>query len=135
MCIGIRHRRHCCAAVVLLATTLAYPSPARAQPPVPRPAGGTQLPVTEDAEPIDLASAMRLALSNSLEITHARAVVAQAQARRQQALVQWLPNLNLGVGYLTHEGRIQQVNGNILTINRDSLFVGGGPSLALSPSH
>src|SRR5207245_2438420 len=47
---------------------------------------------------------------------------------------QWLPNAGIGTVYDSHEGRLQQGNGNILRINRDSLFVGGGPTLNLSLS-
>jgi outer membrane protein TolC len=91
-------------------------------------------PTPDQFEPIDLAAALRLATSSSLDVAHARAVVDQARANRQRALVQWLPNFAMGADYLTHEGRIQQANGNILNIDRDSLFVGGGPSLTLSLS-
>jgi outer membrane protein TolC len=99
-----------------------------------KPAALPSAEISDQFEPIDLAAALRLATASSLDVAHARAVVDQARANRQRALVQWLPNLTMGADYISHEGRIQQANGNILNIDRDSLFVGGGPSLTLSLS-
>src|SRR5262245_3293309 len=83
-------------------------------------------------EPVDFSSVLRLAATSNLDIAQARAVVDQARAARDRALVQWLPNLAIGASYLSHEGRAQQANGNILNVNRDSLFVGGGPTMSVA---
>jgi outer membrane protein TolC len=81
-----------------------------------------------------LPTALRLAQLSNPEIGQARAVVGQAQAALQRAKAGWLPHVNLGSAYSHHEGNIQKTEGNIITANRDSLFVGGGPSLSLQLS-
>ncbi len=82
--------------------------------------------------PINLPTALRLALTSNLEIAQARELVAQASARLDRARVALLPNFNIGSAYNHHEGNIQKTEGNIEKVNRDSLFVGGGPSLTFS---
>jgi outer membrane protein TolC len=86
------------------------------------------------AEPVDLLTVLQLAAANNLDIAQARAVVELARATRQRVLAQGLPSLSLGATYVSHDGKIQQSNGNILTINRDSLFVGGPLSLSINIS-
>ena len=95
------------------------------------PAAPLPAPREFPGEPVDFTSIIRLAATNNLDIAHARAVAEQARAARQRAIARGLPDLTLGSTYLNHQGRIQQTNGNILNINRDSLFVGGGPTLNL----
>src|SRR5262245_60138189 len=80
---------------------------------------------------VSLLDALRLALLANLDIAQARAVVAQTLAARQRALVLWLPNLTAGSTYVFHDGRIQNTTGPVVDVNRDSLFVGGGPSVAV----
>jgi outer membrane protein TolC len=82
--------------------------------------------------PLDLQTALRLTVSNNLDIAIAQQVVAQAEAALERARVLMVPTANLGSTYLNHQGQIQQAVGNILTTNRQSLFVGGGPSLTVS---
>jgi outer membrane protein TolC len=81
--------------------------------------------------PINLGAALRLAGTNNLDIAQAREVVNQAQALFERARVQLLPSLNLGSTYSSHEGNISKTEGNIIKANRDSLFVGGGPSITV----
>jgi outer membrane protein TolC len=81
--------------------------------------------------PINLPSALRLALLSNLDIAQAQAVVDQARAALERAQVSILPNFNLGSTYTEHEGNIQKTEGNIIKVNKDALFVGGGPSLTL----
>ncbi len=82
------------------------------------------------AMPISLPVALRLAGTTNLDIAQAREVVAAAGAALQRANVSWMPNFNLGSTYAEHEGNIQKTEGNIIKANRDSLFVGGGPSMS-----
>jgi outer membrane protein TolC len=84
--------------------------------------------------PIDFPTALRLAQTTNLDILQAREVVNQFRARYQGAHALALPSLNIGSTYAHHEGQIQKTEGNIITANKDSLFVGGGPSLAYSLS-
>ena len=46
---------------------------------------------------------------------------------RQRGLAMTLPNLQTGASYNHHEGQIQKTEGNIITVNRDSLWVNSGP--------
>jgi outer membrane protein TolC len=91
------------------------PAPAAAPPP----AVGVTLPDT-----------LRMAVLSNLDIAQARAVVAEAQAARQRAYVTLLPNATFGSAYNNHAGGIQKTEGNIIRMDRDSLFVGGGPTLS-----
>lgn len=81
--------------------------------------------------PIDLATALRLAQTNNLDIAQARETVKQAEAQLTRARALILPTVNLGSTYVDHEGNIQRTEGNVVKANRDSLFVGGGPSVSL----
>ncbi len=125
----ITHIRRLAVALFIFIT----PMICAAQPMPTRPTADS-MPVSDDFEPIDLATALRLATTSSLDVARAQAVVEQARAARQRALVRWLPDAALLGDYINHGGRIQQANGNILNTSRDSLFVGGGPSLNLALS-
>ena len=79
-----------------------------------------------DANPIDLAGALRLAGVANPELLLAREHVAEADARRMLAAAQVLPNLNAGLNVDAHNGPLQQSSGNILKVNRDALYAGLG---------
>jgi outer membrane protein TolC len=85
----------------------------------------------ENAVGLTLLDALRLSVLANLDIAQARTVVQQAAAARQRAQVLWLPNATFGSTYVDHEGRIQNTNGSIIDVNRNSLFVGGGPTISL----
>jgi outer membrane protein TolC len=82
-----------------------------------------------DRYPLDLATALRLAGANNLQIALAGERVREAEARLRGAEVLWLPSLNAGAGYNKHDGRIQDTQGQVIEVSRNSLFVGGGPSV------
>ncbi|MBN9119579.1 MAG: TolC family protein [Planctomycetes bacterium] len=96
--------------------------------PAPRPAldppPGTIL--SPDQYPIDLASALRLAGAENPELLLARQRLTEAVAVRQLAAAQALPNLNFGTNYDAHRGVLQRSNGNVLKVDRDSLYLGLG---------
>lgn len=98
--------------------------------PAARPRG--QEECAHEPLPITLGAALRLAQTSNLDIAQARKVVVQAEAVLLRFRAQLLPSVNLGSTYVDHEGRLQQAVGNILNTNRNSLFVGGGPSLTLA---
>src|SRR5262245_39329281 len=79
-----------------------------------------------ELRPIDLETALRLAGVDNPEIRIARERVLEAVALRQLAAAQWLPNINVGTNFNPHLGQVQQSNGNILKVNRDSLYLGLG---------
>jgi outer membrane protein TolC len=86
----------------------------------------------QSAMPISLPAALQLSVTNNIDIAQAREFVRQGGITLSRARMALLPTFNLGSAYNQHEGNIQKTEGNIITANRDSLFVGGGPSLALS---
>lgn len=83
--------------------------------------------------PIDLANALALGGADHLDVRLARTRLFQAQARYLEAKTLWLPSLRFGIGYSKHDGRLQQTEGDVLQINRNSTFVGGGLGLADTP--
>ena len=76
--------------------------------------------------PIDLASALQLGGVQNPEILLARERITEAVALRQLAAAQILPTLNAGTNLNHHTGTLQQSNGAILNVNRDSLYLGLG---------
>ena len=52
----------------------------------------------------------------------------EAAALRQLAAREILPSLNAGTNFDSHNGTLQQSNGNMLKVNRDSLYLGLGAS-------
>jgi outer membrane protein TolC len=80
--------------------------------------------------PIDLPTALRLAQTSNLDIAQAREAVNRAQAALQRAEVAILPNFDLSSLYNHHEGNTAKTEGNVIKVNKDSLWVRGGPSVA-----
>src|SRR4029077_8123682 len=76
--------------------------------------------------PIDLGSALRLGGVNNPQILLARRRVNEAVPLRQFAAAQILPSLHLGASYDDHNGNLQQSSGNILKVDRNSLYIGAG---------
>src|SRR5512135_1563935 len=111
-----------------------------ASPPLPagsRPAAdafGAQLVPGQVIEPIDLASALRLAGARDLDIAIAKERVCQALADLEQARVLWLPSLYLGPNWIRHDGQAQIVQGQVQSISKSSLFLGGTAAAGSSVS-
>jgi outer membrane protein TolC len=89
---------------------------------LPPDGSGCQGPV----QPIDLASALRLAGVQNPEILQARERVVEAIAVRQLAAARFLPTINLGANFDSHTGPLQRANGSILEVNRGALYAGLG---------
>lgn len=87
----------------------------------------------EDRYPLDLATALQLAGANNLQIALATERVREAQARLEGAEVLWIPTLRAGVGYNKHDGRLQETDGIVRDVSRNSSFVGGGLGLSGAP--
>jgi outer membrane protein TolC len=87
----------------------------------------------ESQFPIDLPTTLRLAGANNLQIAVAYQKVLASRARLQGATALWLPSLEAGMGYNKHSGRIQDTFGNVIDVNRESAFVGGGPNFGEAP--
>jgi outer membrane protein TolC len=75
---------------------------------------------------IDLATAVRLAGIENLELVIARQRVEEAVAIQQLAAAQILPTINIGTNYDAHTGNLQQSSGHILNVQRSALYVGAG---------
>lgn len=103
--------------------------------PAPRALG----PPAEDAEetpsilegrvyPLDLPTSLRLAGVRNAEVLFSRARISEADAARQLAAAQLLPDINAGTNYDKHVGPLQRANGQIIEVNRSSLYGGLGAS-------
>jgi len=92
-----------------------------------------QSPNTATDYPIDLTTTLRLAGANHLQVAIAAERIREARARLDQANVLWVPSVNVGVGYNRHDGPIQDTNGNVIDVSRQSLYFGGGPTVGASP--
>lgn len=81
----------------------------------------------DDASPseLDLATVLRLAGAQNLDLQLAREKLNEAEARYDSATWQFFPWLNVGVGYRSHDNRIQTVEGDIIDADKQSLNAGG----------
>jgi outer membrane protein TolC len=95
--------------------------------------GGALVP-GQAIEPIDLATALRLAGARDLDVAIAKERVCQALAELDQARVLWLPSLYLGPNWIRHDGRVQTVEGVIKNVSKSSLFLGGTAAAGSSVS-
>jgi outer membrane protein TolC len=98
--------------------------------PPPRLPVDTTLIPGRAVEPIDLANALKLTGARELDIAIARQRILQAAADLTQARALWLPSLFYGPSWYRSDGQIQTVNGQVQTIDRSALFVGGTAALA-----
>ena len=76
-------------------------------------------------QPIDLINALRLAGARDLDIAIAKERVNQALADLGKARALWLPSLFFGPTWYRADGQIQTITGQVRTINRSSLYIGG----------
>ena len=82
--------------------------------------------LASNVTPIDLPSAFRLAGEENPQVLIAHERVIESLALRQLAAAQFLPTLNAGTSLNSHRGVLQPSAGNILQVNRDSLYAGAG---------
>jgi outer membrane protein TolC len=93
---------------------------------------GLALAPGEVVQPIDLASALRLAGARDVDIATARQQVLQALGELDEARGLWLPSLFTGPTFYRLDGQVQSIDGKIQTVSRNSLFLGTTASLANS---
>ena len=86
---------------------------------------GSQLIPGQTVQPIDLAGTLRLAGGRNLDIAIARQQVFRSVADLQAARALWLPSLFVGPTWYRQDGQIQAINGQVITADRSSLFIGG----------
>lgn len=94
---------------------------------------GAEVDALEGPQMIDLASALGMAGGSAWTVQLARERTIEAHGDLQRAQALWLPSLQFGVGWTTHEGRIQASPGDVIEASRSSLFVGGGATLGQAP--
>jgi outer membrane protein TolC len=109
-----------------------------AQPPSPSSASpGMPLVPGQVIQPIDLAGALRLAGARDLDIAIARQSVALALAELSQARALWLPSLFVGPTWTRLDGKVQSIQGPVITTSRSALFLGataaGGTGFPATP--
>ena len=87
----------------------------------------TTLPtVVVESFPIDLSSALRLVAGQNPQLGYAQQRIQEANAQVQSADMMWLPSMRVGGNFNKHEGRIQDVAGNIIETSRGSIYGGLG---------
>lgn len=100
-------------------------------------AANSNEPVSDSASrqdyPIDLTTALQLAGANHLQIALAGERIRESAARLDQAKVLWVPTINAGIGYNRHDGPIQETDGTVTNVSRQSLYAGGGPAIGSAP--
>jgi outer membrane protein TolC len=78
----------------------------------------------DQPQPIDLATALRLAGAQSLDIKLAQEKLTEARANQTSARAQFFPWLAPGVGYRRHDGNTQAVTGEILDVSKQAYSAG-----------
>lgn len=76
------------------------------------------------SQPIDLPTALRLAGAQNLDVKIARERLAEAKANHQSAVSEFFPWLSPGITYRQHDDKIQDVEGNIIDVNKHSYAPG-----------
>jgi len=84
------------------------------------------IPVTGQEYPVDLSSVLQLAETQNPTIALGREAIQEALAFQLQARGMLLPSLNAGTMYHLHQGPLQQSNGQILKVEEQSVYFGGG---------
>ena len=80
---------------------------------------------TNNVNPIDLPTALRLANAQNLDLQIARERLKEAKANHESAVELFFPWISPGTIYRRHENRIQDVVGNIIDADKQSYAVGG----------
>ncbi|MCI0464495.1 MAG: TolC family protein, partial [Gemmataceae bacterium] len=78
--------------------------------------------------PINLPTALQLGNARALDIALASQRIRLAAAQLDRAHVLWLPSLQFGVDYLRHDGRIQDVRGDLFDTSRSAFLAGVAPN-------
>ena len=83
-------------------------------------------PPENAAQTIDLSTALMLTAGRSPQVAFANARIEESRAQLDRAESLWLPSLRAGANYNKHEGRIQDVAGNVIETSRGSAYSGLG---------
>ena len=80
---------------------------------------------TNSAYVIDLATSLKLAGAQNLDVQIAREKLAEAKANQDSAQLQFFPWLSTGIAYRRHDNQIQDVAGSIIDVHKQSYAPGG----------
>jgi len=107
------------------ANGVAAPDPTRMQP-----AAAVNSALASPTEPaalqIDLPMALEMVHGQNPQVMYARERIQEAYARLEGAQALWLPSIRVGANWNKHEGRIQDVAGQVFEASRGSYFTGLG---------
>jgi outer membrane protein TolC len=108
----------------------AGPSAKSVPPAVGNPDEGLEIrdvvPVTGQEYPVDLSTVLQLAQVQNPTIALGREAIQEALALQLQARGMLLPSLNAGTMYHLHQGNLQEADGQILKVEEQSIYFGGG---------
>lgn len=125
-----------CSLLLAARDSLAQEEQAAPPPPKVADSGQPSIPATVADENgplrVNLPTAMQLANVRALDIAAATERLAVAVAASKQAEVLWLPTVAFGGDYFRHDGKIQDVVGNVFTTSRSTLMFGAGSGLGAS---
>jgi outer membrane protein TolC len=79
--------------------------------------------------PINLPTALKLANVQAVDIAAAAERIRVAAAVLEQAQVLWLPTITVGGDYNRHDGRTQDISGNVFANSRSSMMFGAGTGI------
>jgi outer membrane protein TolC len=80
---------------------------------------------TNTTSPIDLPTVLRLVNARNLDVLLARSRLTEARANHDSAVEKFFPWVTPGFGYKRHDGRIQDVGGQIFDADKQSYTAGG----------
>jgi outer membrane protein TolC len=86
----------------------------------------------EQRFPINLATALQLAQVRALDVQLASSRTAASVAAYDRAKYLWLPTLYLGSDYFRHDGRIQDIRGNVFDTDKGAVMGGAGAGMVFA---
>jgi outer membrane protein TolC len=86
----------------------------------------TIVPVTGEEYTVDLSTVLHLAETENPTIALGREAIQEALALQLRARAMLLPSLNGGAMYHDHQGSLQASDGQIQSVNSQSVYFGGG---------
>ncbi|OAI54231.1 hypothetical protein AYO47_00520 [Planctomyces sp. SCGC AG-212-M04] len=78
---------------------------------------------------LNLSRVLQIADAQNPNVAQARERINEAYARVERAEVLWLPSVRAGVHYDHHEGPLQDAAGNIINVNKSTLYGGFGTNV------
>jgi len=91
-------------------------------------------PAYDGALPIDLAAALQLVNSRSLDVSLAGDQIRKASAQYDQAKYIWLPTITAGPQYYRHDGQYMHSEGTVTNVSLTNFYAGVGVNAIFSPA-